>query len=222
MNAKFLGAISLAAAIAFTAVIPAEAQRCNGNGGGNSNGNRGNHFGWRNSNKGNHSGWRNNPDRFADRMQGGYNQGAYQGAYQGAFNRRGYSNVSNSGYGAFGANGIAARPYWGQQTNLSDKVTKIQERLASGNISPDRAARLQAELARLQGQQTGLTSYWTNRLTSEQQYLQQLLSSRTLSPQQQSRVQDRLNRITNVQSGITSGTGFNQGSLSSLRNILGF
>lgn len=204
MSAKFLGAVGLATAMVFSAVIPAEAQSCSGNS------NRGNNFGWRNSNKGNHTGWRNNPSRFANRVNG--------------YNTNGYNNVANYGYGAFGSNSVQARPYWGQQTNLNDKLTKIQQRLASGNLSPDRAARLQAELTRLQGQQSGLNTYWTNRLTSEQQYLQQLLSSGTLSPNQAARVQDRLNRITNVQSGITSGTGFynNPSMLTSLRNVLGF
>lgn len=201
MNAKFLGAVSLAAAMVFSAVIPADAQSCN-----NGRGNNGNHFGWRNSNKGNHYGWRNNQDRFANRING--------------FN--GYNN--NAGYGAFGANNRQARPYWGQQTNLNDKVARLQQRLANGNLSADRQARLQAELARLQGPQTSLNGYWTNRLTSEQQYLQQLLSSGTLSPDRAARVQDRLNRIVNVQNGLNSGTGFynNPSMLSGLRNILGF
>lgn len=203
MNAKFLGALSLAAAVVFSAVIPADAQSCNGNG----RGNRGNHFGWRNSNKGNHYGWRNNADRFANRMNGFGNNG-----------------FNTAGYNAFGPNSIQARPYWGQQTNLSDRVARLQNRLASGNLSPDRQARLQAELARLQTRQTGLNTYWTGRLTAEQNYLQQLLSSGTLNATQSARVQDRLNRILNVQNGISSGTGFygNPSMLSGLRNVLGF
>lgn len=202
MNAKFFGALSLVSALYFAQVIPAEAQGCG-------NGNNGNHFGWRNSGRANHYGWRNNPGRFSNRINS-LNQNSY--------------NLANYGYGTFGANSTAARPYWGQQTNLNDKIARIQQRLASGNLSADRSARLQAELTRLQSQQTGFNSYWTNRLTTEQQYLQQLLSSGTLNTNQAQRVQDRLTRIINVQNGITSGTGFynNPSMLSSLRNILGF
>lgn len=156
----------------------------------------------------------NNNGAFGWQSQPGW--GNYNNAYQ--FNNNGIPY----GYNAFGGRGNANN-LWQQAQRLNNQSLQIQQRLTSGNLNANQAARLQDRLARIQSQQTQLSGVLNTGLTNRQQQLQQLLASGRLNPNQTSRVQSLLTQLQNQQSMFGSGGNMfvNTGFLGGLRGFLG-
>lgn len=156
---------------------------------------------------GRHRGWANN-------WHDSYNSGAC-GNNSGGFNAFSDINRFNgSSYNNFGRYGNDNRLFE-QDFKVSNEIQRIQNRLASGNLSPSKAADLQDRLAHLQGRQSQLNGLLSTDLTNRQSQIQNLLNSGNLSPGQAFNLRNRLAQLQNEQSLLTSG---NTGVFNGLRN----
>ncbi len=136
------------------------------------------------------------------------NQSGWRNGNGNGYGRRRNQTLASYGnsFGNFGnlGLGLGDRPDLERSARLSDEISRIQQRLNSGNLSSRQRNSLQNRLSSLQSQQTSLNTALTSRIGDRRNQIQQLLNSGNLNNNQRSYLQDRLNLLQDQQNAINA------------------